>query len=114
MRIEWDRVHVYIKPGHTDMRKQHYGLMHLVGSTMRENIFDGGLYAFCNRSRTTIKVVYWDRNGLCIWSKHLEQGRFPWPQDEEEARKISAEYFLLLLRGINIFSEHAELKNFSA
>lgn len=112
MRIDWKKVSIYIKPGYTDMRKQHHSLMHVVEHSMGKNIFDGSLYVFCNRSRTTIKVVYWDKNGLCLWTKRLEMHRFPWPKDEAEARAISAQYFLLLLQGINIFSEHTELKKF--
>ncbi len=114
MRIDWKKIHIYIKPGYTDMRKQHHSLMYLVEHSMGKTIFDGSLYVFCNRSRTTIKVVYWDRNGLCLWTKRLERHRFPWPKDEAEARKISAQYFFLLLQGINIFSKHSELKNFTA
>lgn len=112
MQIDWDRVSIYIKPGATDMRKQYNGLAYLVQSAMGRDVFDGTLYVFCNRSRSIIKVLYWDANGFCIWSKRLERHRFPWPKDESEAREISVQYFMMLLKGINIFSEHPTIKFF--
>lgn len=114
MQIDWDRVKVYIKPGATDMRKHYTGLAYLVQSAMGKAVCDGSLYVFCNRSRTIIKVLYWDTNGFCIWSKRLERHTFPWPKDENAAREISVEYFLLLLQGINIFSQHHRIEFFYA
>jgi transposase len=95
------------------MRKQYNGLAHLVQSSMGRDVFDGSLYVFCNKSKNTLKVLYWDNNGFCVWAKRLERHRFPWPKDHAEARAIDAEYFLLLLKGIDIFSEHPKLEFFN-
>jgi len=114
MQIDWDNVRVYIKPGATDMRKQYNGLAHMVTEVMGKDIYDGSLYVFCNRDRSILRILYWERNGLCLWTKRLERQRFPWPKDEQAARQISREYFWMLLRGIDIFREHEEIKIFKA
>lgn len=114
MRIEWDTVSIYIKPGATDMRKQYDGLVHIVTQAMKKDVYDGNVYVFCNRSRTIIRALYWERNGLCIWTKRLERQRFPWPKDEAAVRAIGTEYFFMLLKGIDIFSEHKTIKIFQA
>jgi transposase len=37
---------------------------------------DGSLYVFVNRRAMQMRVLYFDRSGLCIWAKRLEAGRF--------------------------------------
>ncbi|MEI8035628.1 MAG: IS66 family insertion sequence element accessory protein TnpB, partial [Betaproteobacteria bacterium] len=34
----------------------------------------GNLFTFINRRATPLKVLYFDRTGLCVWSKRLERG----------------------------------------
>jgi hypothetical protein len=37
-------------------------------------------YVFSNARRDRIRVLNWERNGLVLWSKRLEQQRFIWPR----------------------------------
>lgn len=68
------RVHLYGQP--VDMRKSFDGLYALTRQELRQDPLSGDLFAFINRRATQIKVLYFDRNGLCVWSKRLELGCF--------------------------------------
>jgi transposase len=39
----------------------------------------GQLFVFRNRGRDKIKILYWQRNGFCLWQKQLQQDQFHWP-----------------------------------
>lgn len=106
MRIDWENTNIYLKPGATDMRKQSSTLAVAVEREMRRDVLSGNLFVFCGRNRKSIKVLYWEKNGFCMWQKRLEKDRFPWPADETEARQISTDQLFMLLRGIDFFKEH--------
>jgi transposase len=109
MMVDLSNVKIFVRPGPTDMRKQINGLAIIAEAEMRLAPFSGNLFLFCGRSRNVMKVLYWDRNGFCLWMKRLEEGRFPWPSDGEEAREINRDQVLLLLRGIDFWHEHRSL-----
>jgi len=113
MKIDWDNIEIFIKPGNTDMRKQIKSLAVFVEEETMGNPLSGNLYVFCGRNRKVIKVLYWDRNGFCLWQKRLELDNFPWPRDGDEARKISRQQLFMLLNGIDFFEEHKNLNFFS-
>ena len=52
--------------------------------------FAGHLFVFCNRVRTIVKILYWDRNGFCLWQKRLERHVFRWPTCESEVLAIDS------------------------
>ena len=67
------RVFLYGQP--VSMRLSFDGLYALARHSMQEDPLSGHLFVFINRRATQIKVLYFDRSGLCVWSKRLEQGR---------------------------------------
>ena len=71
---------VYLALGATDMRKGFEGLHGLVRQRLELDPLSGHLFLFCNRSRTRLKVLFWDGSGLWVCAKRLEKGRFSWPQ----------------------------------
>ena len=99
-------VRVFLAPGNTDMRKAINTLSILVEGTLRRDPFSGHLFVFCNRRRTLIKILYWDRNGFCLWQKRLEKHRFHWPEDENEVMELSARELAFLLEGLDLHSLH--------
>ncbi len=104
-----DQTKVYIAVGYTDMRKSINGLSLLVADNFNTDIFSGHLFAFCNRRRDIIKILFWDTNGFCIWHKRLESDRFHWPESEVEVINISSKKMSWLLAGLDIAKAHQEL-----
>ena len=109
MKIDLEQARIFVRPGATDMRKHINGLAAIAESTMQESPLSGNLFLFSNRQRTVLKVIYWDRNGFCLWMKRLEKNRFPWPDDGAAAREITQEEIAMLLRGIDFWHEHKAL-----
>lgn len=93
---------VYLSPGATDMRKSINGLSILVEDQLQGDPFSGHLYVFCNRRKQILKILYWDRNGFCLWQKRLEKDRFPWPTTAEEVLEIGERELNWLLEGLDI------------
>ena len=60
----------------------------------------GHLFAFINRRATQIKVLYFDRTGLCVWAKRLEAGRFVSDWSKVRTREMDWTGLKLLLEGI--------------
>jgi transposase len=109
VKIDWNTIDIFIKPGPTDMRKQIQSLAVYVVEEIKGDPLSGNLYVFCGKNRKLIKALYWDRNGFCLWQKRLESDRFPWPRDQGEARKITADQLMMLLDGIDFFRAHKKL-----
>lgn len=109
MIIDLKKVKIYIKPGSTDMRKQINGLSHLVEEEMKQSLFSGSLFLFSNKRNDRLKILYWDRTGFCLWLKRLEKEKFPWPDNQKEAREITYDQLEMLLTGIDFFHAHKKL-----
>jgi len=104
----WDNnSRVYLAVGTTDMRKQINGLSILVQESMELDPFSGSVYVFCNRQRSIVKAIYWDRNGFCLWQKRLEKERFRWPDTEDEVVRISSRQLRWLLDGLELVQGNA-------
>jgi transposase len=58
------------------MRKSFDGLQAVASLVAQEDVLSGSLYLFMNRSKTILKVLFWDRTGWCVIAKRLERGRF--------------------------------------
>ena len=101
----WDtgsETKVYLAVGSTDMRKHINSLSILVQERMELDPFSGRMFVFCNRRRSTVKALYWDRNGFCLWQKRLERDRFRWPEKAEEVLRISPRQLRWLLDGLEV------------
>lgn len=92
------RVFVYGEP--VSMRLSFDGLYGLVNNRLGQDPLSGNLFAFINRRGTQIKVLYFDRSGLCVWSKRLEQGRLIGDWSAVRTRQMDWTGLKLLLEGI--------------
>src|SRR5439155_1080095 len=72
-------VQVWLASGHTDMRKGFDGLALLVQETLKRNPHNGHLFVFRGRRGGLVKVLWHDGQGMCLFAKRLERGRFMWP-----------------------------------
>jgi transposase len=93
---------VFLAAGGTDMRKAINGLSIMVEGVLELDPFSGHLFVFCNRGRTIVKVLYYDRNGFCLWQKRLEKHKFKWPQSAREVLEIGSRDLSFLLEGLDI------------
>lgn len=100
-------VRVYIATGVTDMRKSINGLSILVADQLDLDPLSGHLFAFCNRKRDIIKILYWDYNGFCLVQKRLEKDQFQWPETEEGVLNIHGHELSWLLDGLSLYQGEA-------
>ena len=101
---------VYIALGATDMRKSINGLSLLVADQFDLDVFSGNLFAFCNRRRDLIKILYWADNGFCVWMKRLEKDVFRWPDSEKDVMEINRTALDWLLHGLDLKQAHKRLE----
>ncbi len=92
------RVFVYGEP--VNLRLSFDGLYALTKNRMQRDPLSGDLYTFINRRATQIKVLYFDRTGLCVWAMRLEQGRFLSDWSRVRTREMDWMGLKLLLEGI--------------
>lgn len=95
-------IKIYLALGHMDMRKSINGLSIIVEKQFELDPFSGSMFVFCNRNRKTMKILYWDRNGFCLWHKRLEKARFRWPEEEGETITIEQRELMWLLEGLEV------------
>jgi transposase len=96
-------VRVHVALGVTDLRKGMDGLAMLVQRVLEQDPFSGHMFVFRGRRADLIKILFWDGNGLCLFTKRLEQGRFQWPATAETGGTVvlSSAQLSMLIEGID-------------
>ena len=96
-------VKVHLALGYTDMRKGMDGLAMLVQGTLKRDPFCGNLFAFRGKKASTLKILFWDGNGLCLFTKRLDWGGFVWPRMAgfEGSVALSPAQLAMLIEGID-------------
>ena len=92
---------VWLAAGVTDMRKGIDGLGALVQTALARDPFAGHVFVFRGRRGDQIKLLWWSGDGMNLYVKRLERGRFVWPQAESGAVHLSAAQLSMLLEGID-------------
>ncbi|WP_240996276.1 IS66 family insertion sequence element accessory protein TnpB [Pseudomonas viridiflava] len=103
-----EKVYLYPKP--VDFRKSIDGLAALVELDIKVAVFDPILFVFLNKPRNRVKILYWERNGFCLWLKRLESERFKTSPDatdeaivlrvELDVERVRQARSVALLRGL--------------
>lgn len=92
---------IWIVAGVTDMRRGFVGLSGMVQTALNENAFSGQVYIFRGRRGDLIKVLWFDGDGLCLFAKRLERGKFIWPQATNGTVSLTPAQLSMLLEGID-------------
>lgn len=94
------RVYLHREP--IDFRAGINSLAIVVEQSMGLNPFERAVFAFCNRRRDRIKLLFYDRSGFLMVLKRLEEDKFHWPRRQEAVLTLTTEQLHWLLDGIDI------------
>jgi transposase len=92
---------VWLAAGVTDMRRGFDGLAALVQTQLAAQPFSGHVFVFRGRRGDLLKLLWWDGQGLCLFAKRLERGRFVWPSASTGAVALTPAQLAMLLEGID-------------
>jgi transposase len=96
---------VFVAMDPCDLRKNFDGLHALVTERLQESPRSGALFVFTNRRRNRLKILFWDRTGLWVCAKRLEEGTFAWPTPAEAGSaklSLTPEALSLLTDGVDL------------
>ena len=92
---------IWIAAGVTDLRRGFTGLSALVQTKLEQNPLSGQVFIFRGRRGDLVKLIWFDGDGLCLFAKRLERGRFVWPQAREGSVSLTRAQLSMLLEGID-------------
>ena len=92
---------IWIAAGVTDLRRGFDGLSAQVQNVLQQQPFSGHVFVFRGRRGDIVKLLWWDGDGLCLFAKRLERGRFIWPKVETGTVHLSRAQLSMLLEGID-------------
>lgn len=96
LSISSQKIYLYTKS--VNLHRSFEGLSYLAQQSFPDKLFDNSLIIFVNKPRNKLKALYWDSDGLAIWYKRLEKGRFK--IDKDGKTQLTRREFLMLLEGI--------------
>ena len=100
MFLPEDQLRIWLCTAPTDMRCSYDGLAARVRNHLGDDPVSGQLFAFVNRRKTQLKVLFFDRSGYCIWAKRLERGQFSLPAGADVKQPLSLMALRLLIDGL--------------
>ncbi len=93
-------VRIWLAAGATDMRKGFDGLAMLVQQHLGKDPFSSQLFVFRGRRSHLIKILWWDGQGLVLYAKRLDRGRFVWPEAKDGVIGLAPAQLAMLAEGI--------------
>ena len=95
------RVRVLVSTQPIDFRKGHDGLVALVTSVLRKDLFTGTVFVFRSRRVDRLKLLFWDGTGLVMAYKRLEEATFTWPTITDGVMALNHAQFEALFAGLD-------------
>ena len=92
---------IWIVAGVTDLRRGFTGLSAVAQTALEQDPYSGHVFVFRGRRGDLIKLLWWDGDGLCLFAKRLERGRFVWPKAENGSVSLTRAQLSMLLEGID-------------
>ncbi len=92
---------VWLATGVTDMRRGFNTLAAQAQQVLEEDPYSGHIFVFRGRRGDLLKIIWWDGQGACLFSKRLERGRFVWPAAKDGKVSLSPSQLSMLLEGID-------------
>ena len=83
------------------MRKGFDGLAVLVQQVLEQSLHSGALFAFRGKRGDLVKLLWYDGQGMCLFSKRMDRGRFVWPMTRTGSVALTAAQLSMLLEGID-------------
>jgi transposase len=92
---------IWIAAGCTDLRRGFQGLSSIVETVLEQAPYSGHVFVFRGKRGDLIKLLWFDGDGLCLFQKRLERGRFIWPQAKSGTVSLTRAQLSMLLEGID-------------
>jgi transposase len=92
---------IWIVAGLTDLRRGFVGLSAMVQTVLEQSPFNGQVFVFRGKRGDLIKLLWFDGDGLCLFAKRLERGRFIWPKVDKGRVALTPAQLWMLLEGID-------------
>lgn len=83
------------------MRRGFMSLSGLVQTVLDQNPLSGNVYVFRGRRGDLVKILFHDGDGVCLFQKKLDRGRFVWPQAESGTVSLTRAQLSMLCEGID-------------
>ena len=90
-----------MSPIHQAARKGFNGLAALAEKVLEQNPYSGHLLVFRGRRGDLVKVIWFDGQGACLFSKRLERGKFVWPSPAQGRVSVTPAQLSMLPEGID-------------
>ena len=91
---------VYVFSGVTDFRKGISGLTRLVYESFDEGAINNNLYVFCNKNKTSIKILHFEEISIWLYQKRLNVGKFTYPNIDNNC-KITKDELRIIISGLD-------------
>jgi transposase len=100
-RFEAD-LKVFLHREPIDFRAGINSLVTLVEQSMQLDPFARAVFAFHNRRRNRVKLLFYERTGFWLMLRRLEEDHFVWPRRQQAVIELTSEQLHWLLDGIDI------------